>query len=88
MVNIKRDRTQIWHAMLNTALESRELGVTKTRLVYQANLNFRTVNPHLELLLKNEYLKQYDSKYKITPKGRKFIEIIEQVPGVVQLVTA
>jgi predicted transcriptional regulator len=28
-------------------------GAHKTKIVYQANLNFRTVNPYIELLTKN-----------------------------------
>ena len=32
-------------------------GASKTRIVYQANLNFRTINPYLEMLTKNELIK-------------------------------
>jgi predicted transcriptional regulator len=28
-------------------------GASKTRIVYQADLNFRTINPYLDLLIRN-----------------------------------
>jgi predicted transcriptional regulator len=28
-------------------------GASKTRIVYQANLNFRTINPYIDLLIRN-----------------------------------
>jgi predicted transcriptional regulator len=31
-------------------------GANKTRIVYQANLNFRTVDPYLKLLMLNKNL--------------------------------
>ncbi|TFH50504.1 MAG: DNA-binding protein, partial [Methanothrix sp.] len=31
-------------------------GACKTKIVYQANLNFRTVNPYIDLLIKNNLL--------------------------------
>ena len=32
-------------------------GASKTRIVYQANLNFRTINPYLDLMIKNGLIK-------------------------------
>jgi predicted transcriptional regulator len=48
-------------------------GATKTRVVYQANLNFRTVGPYLESLTNNNLLEKIDSKYKTTPNGEKML---------------
>ncbi len=48
-------------------------GASKTRVVYQANLNFLTVNPYLNNLIKNECIEAVHEGsrvvYKTTPKG-------------------
>jgi predicted transcriptional regulator len=52
-------------------------GATKTRIVYQANLNFKTVNPYIELLTKNGMIgvKEGQNKvYKTTNKGSEWLE--------------
>ena len=46
---MKRSRDIIISKILDICTD----GAHKTRIVYQANLNFRTVNPYLELLTKN-----------------------------------
>jgi predicted transcriptional regulator len=47
-------------------------GASKTQIVYQANLNFRTVNPYIDLLAKNNLIEIKQGKnvlYKTTDKG-------------------
>jgi len=46
---LKRSRDVIISKILDICIE----GAHKTKIVYQANLNFRTVNPYIELLTKN-----------------------------------
>jgi predicted transcriptional regulator len=51
-------------------------GASKTKIVYQANLNFRTVIPYIELLMKNELLETTPDSiviYKTTAKGAKLL---------------
>lgn len=70
---VKRDRVQIMISILNTCIS----GANKTRIVYQANLNFRTVNPYLHLLEKSNLLTVTNSgtiTYTTTPKGEEFID--------------
>ena len=46
-------------------------GASKTRIVYQVNLNFHTVNAYLDLLVKKGLIKASQSDrpiYKTTPK--------------------
>ncbi|VVB62716.1 Winged helix-turn-helix [uncultured archaeon] len=43
---MKRSRDMIMSKILNVCIG----GACKTKIVYQANLNFRTVGPYLELL--------------------------------------
>ena len=57
-------------------------GASKTRVVYQANLNFLTVNPYLDNLIKNECIETVREGsrvvYKTTPKGMDLKERFEQ----------
>jgi predicted transcriptional regulator len=46
-------------------------GANKTKIVYQANLNFRTVIPYIDLLIKKELLEVKQGKtilYETTDK--------------------
>ena len=48
IILMKRSRDIIISKILDTCTK----GANKTKIVYQANLNFRTVNPYSELLTK------------------------------------
>lgn len=57
-------------------------GAGITRIVYQANLTFRTVKPYLDLLIKNHLIEVKTGKpilYQTTAKGVKLIEAINQI---------
>ena len=57
-------------------------GASKTRIVYQANLNFRTINPYIELLTKNGLInvkKEQTIIYKTTPKGLDLLDNFKQI---------
>jgi predicted transcriptional regulator len=74
----RRDRMQIMVSILDTCTR----GANKTRIVYQANLNFRTVNPYLELLEKRGLIQVTEDAttlYKTTPKG---LELINSYSGI------
>ena len=43
--------------------------VHKTAIVYKANLNFRTVNPYIELLSKKGLIEVDQGSYTITSRG-------------------
>jgi predicted transcriptional regulator len=47
-------------------------GANKTKIVYKVNLNFRTINPYLELLTKNGMIRTTGNKpviYETTSRG-------------------
>jgi predicted transcriptional regulator len=70
---IKRNKNTIISEILNICLD----GASKTKIVYQANLNFRTVNPYLKLLIKNELLLTKTGPrmlYETTDKGKVLLE--------------
>ena len=75
---MKRNRNEIISEILHICI----IGASKTRVVYQANLNFRTVDPYLQLLIKNDLLKVDKGRhilYETTEKGRSLMETINQV---------
>ena len=79
MVNgMKRNRNEIISEILNICIT----GSSKTRVVYQANLNFRTVDPYLQLLIKIDLIRITQGRhilYETTEKGRSLMETINQV---------
>jgi predicted transcriptional regulator len=71
--DVKRSKDAIISRVLDICLN----GASKTKIVYQANLNFRTVIPYIELLTKNELLESSRNSvilYKTTPKGVRLLE--------------
>jgi predicted transcriptional regulator len=62
-------------------------GANKTQIVYSCNLNFHTVVPYLDLLIRNELVGRVEGKvprYRTTCKGfealRHFQEIEKLMP--------
>ena len=75
---MKRNREEIISQILNVCRN----GAIKTRVVYQANLNFKTVEPYLDLLVKNNLLEVQHGekkKYETTEKGETLLEALNQV---------
>lgn len=75
---MKRNREEIISQILNICKD----GAIKTHVVYQANLNFKTVEPYLDLLIKNNLLVVQDGKktfYETTEKGENLLEAMDKV---------
>ncbi len=75
---MKRDRDEIIAQILNVCKN----GANKTRVVYQANLNFRTVNPYLDTLVGGnliEVSRDRNTIYKTTQKGANFLEVMKNI---------
>ena len=75
---MKRSRNEI----ISQILEICKNGASKTKIVYQANLNFNTVNPYLDLLIKNDLIRVNEGRailYETTPKGIRLLESIQQI---------
>jgi predicted transcriptional regulator len=63
-------------------LKTCKIGSTKTRIVYQANLNFKTAIPYIDLLIKNDFLETVPGKnvlYKTTDKGKFMLKKLEEI---------
>ena len=75
---MRRNDLDICADILNVA----QSGARKTQIVYQANLNFRTVNPYLDRLVKNGFLDvKKDTKvlYETIDKGTELLETLENI---------
>ena len=75
---MKRSKQEIIAQILEVCLDSS----SKTRIVYQVNLNFRTINPYLDMLMKNRLIEISEAEqklYKTTPKGVGLLDTIKQV---------
>ena len=70
------------HTIISQILDICRGGASKTRIVYQANLNFRTVNPYIELLIKNNLIEAKQGNtivYETTERGEALREDFEQI---------
>jgi predicted transcriptional regulator len=77
-MTMKRSKYVIISQILNVC----KGGANKTKIVYQANLNFRTVLPYIDLLIKNGLLEVKQGKnlsYETTDKGISLLDGFELV---------
>ena len=76
---MKRSRDVIISKILDICTE----GAHKTKIVNQANLNFRTVEPYIELLTKNGLIDAKNNSklvvYETTARGLKLLDNFKQV---------
>ena len=75
---MKRSRDVIISQILDICVK----GASKTRIVYQVNLNFRTINPYLDLLTKNGLIdvkKEQPLIYETTPRGLDLLDNFKQI---------
>ena len=72
---MKRNR----HQIISEILEICRNGANKTKIVYQANLNFRMVNPYLKVLIEKHLINLDQGEYQTTPHGMNLLESINQV---------
>ena len=70
------------HVILSQILDICKEGACKTKIVYQANLNFRTVNPYIDLLIKNNLLEVKQGEpilYETTDRGMHLLDDFKQI---------
>lgn len=73
-----RNRNEILSQILSICLE----GAHKTRIAYQANLNFKTMNTYLDALVENGLVKPLQKErilYETTSKGANLLENVNRV---------
>jgi predicted transcriptional regulator len=70
------------HAIISQILDICKTGACKTRIVYQANLNFRTVGPYIDLLIKNNLIEIKQGtkvEYETTDRGIHLLDDFKQI---------
>ncbi len=79
IILMKRSRDIIISKILDICTD----GANKTKIVYQANLNFRTINPYLELLTKNGMINAQKERnlvvYETTTRGLALLDNYKQI---------
>lgn len=81
---MKRSKDAIISQILDVCVE----GASKTKIVYQSNLNFRTVIPYIDLLTKNGLLEVSTTNkssviFTTTPKGLKLLKDFKSIQSVI-----
>ncbi len=66
---MRRDKTDIIYDILSTCSS----GARKTKIVYSANLNFKSSNYYIDMLSENGLIERdsSDKCYRTTPKGKE-----------------
>jgi predicted transcriptional regulator len=70
------------HVIISRILDICQNGANKTRIVYQANLNFRTVDPYIDLLIKNNLIEVKQGKttlYETTDRGINLLDDFKHI---------
>jgi predicted transcriptional regulator len=78
----RRSRDLIMASILS---ECQGDGASKTQVVYQGNLNFHTVNRHLDLLIEKvliEIVHGPPRRYKTTSKGEEALECLKKIEAI------
>jgi predicted transcriptional regulator len=76
--SIKRSKSEIILNILTVCAK----GATKTKIVYQANLNFKTVTPYIDLLSEKGLLNSKQGSsiiYETTPQGIEVMKTLRQL---------
>jgi predicted transcriptional regulator len=79
-INIMKRRPE--HMIILEMLDVCVKGSSKTRIVYRANLNFKTITPYLDLLIANGFLNVRKERlliYETTPKGLTLLDYLKQL---------
>lgn len=72
----RRTRLEVLSSILNLCGKN---GASKTRIVYQINLNFKNASAYLNWLTLNGYLIKEEKLYKITPSGEKMLLCLTEI---------
>jgi predicted transcriptional regulator len=79
----RRNKLEILGSILNICKD----GSSKTRIVYQVNLNFKNAGLYLDWLIKRGYLVKKERIYNTTPKGQKLSDNLNYVNSIINDVT-
>ena len=72
----RRNKLEILGCILNICKTD---GSSKTKIVYQVNLNFKNAGLYLEWLTQHGYLVKDERLYKTTPSGQEFLHNLNNI---------
>jgi len=72
----RRNKLEILSCILNLCKTD---GSSKTRIVYQVNLNFKNAGLYLDWLVQRKYLEKEGRLYRITPIGRDLLNNLNDI---------
>jgi predicted transcriptional regulator len=81
-LSMKRDKLEIIRSIL---LICKNGGARKTKIVYEANLNFKTADVYLKLLMDQKMIIKEEEYFKTTPKGAKLLSDLKNVSASLDL---
>jgi len=72
----KRTKLEVIKNLLEVLKQNKKVKIT--HLIYKANLSNNSIKPHIESLLKNQFILQEENEgkkmYYITSKGQEFLD--------------
>jgi predicted transcriptional regulator len=84
-----RDTIEIYASLLENAARVNGKGIGITKLMYTSSLSYGPTSLYLEILRRQRLLDYDDSVklYKITPKGRQFLELYNKMAKMLEPVS-
>lgn len=79
-VGTRRDKLEIMVDILKVLKESE---VTKTRVVYSANLNFKRADQYLDAMMQMGLVEKPSNKYIITETGNNYLKMMSKVNSII-----
>lgn len=76
MKDKRRDKLEIMRSILSICKNNE---ATKTRIVYQANLNFKTAGIYLAWLINKELVVKNEGHFKLTAKGNDLLSSLQDM---------
>ena len=67
---MRRSQRQILRLMLESARD----GIKKTNMMFAAYINYKQLKPYLKILIAMELVRQHNSYYFTTGKGRRWLK--------------
>ena len=76
---VRRDRCEIVIRILEIC---KQPDTSKTKIVYQANLNFKSVEPYLKHLQKEGFIIKVGSHFRTLPRGDEALSCLKKMEDI------
>jgi predicted transcriptional regulator len=80
VLGYRRDATRVMYDILSLAKRR----VSKTQMVYRANLNFHIIDGYIRYLLSKTFIRKSDDEghftvYELTERGQRLLQLLEEL---------